>query len=89
MNSIIAIDENGDEITFFILDTITHNSTTYVLASESDVSDGEDDDFSDATILKEKTADNDYITYTFIDNDDEFFEVMSLFNENNNDYDLM
>ena len=81
-NEIKVTLDDGSEITCFILDTIEHNNINYILVVE------EDEDSDEATIMKEIKMDDDYVTYEFIESDDEFNTIIELFNDND-DYSLL
>ena len=82
-NIITAIDENGEEIDMFILDSAIYKDVMYVLAVEDNEDEMEDEDeIVDATILKQVVSGDDYITYAFVEDDEEFEKVMEMFEEN-------
>lgn len=84
MNKVSAINDQGNEEEFIILDSIVFNNTIYVIASEDE---DDDSDELEATILKQIKTEDDYITYSFIEDEEEFNLVMSKFDENE-DYDI-
>ena|GEM_PF-1237443 len=80
---ITALDENGNDIEFIILDTIEYNNVAYLLVVESEFA---DNDEIETVILKETKEDVDvngieYSNYSFIEDENEFNEVVKLFQD--------
>lgn len=80
---VTALDENNNEIIFTILDNLTLNNEIYVIVTEEDENNNE----IKATILKQIKNENNYITYSFIENEKEFIFVMEKFRQND-EYDI-
>lgn len=78
---ITLLGEDGEEITFYVIEETIVTGVKYMLATDSD------DDEADAYILKEVTSDDDEVTYEFVEDDDEFDGVAKLFKELVNDED--
>ena len=76
-------DETEEEIEFVIIDRKQMNGTEYILVVESK---NADDDEADASILKVSSETNDDITYSVIEDDDEFNAAVALFESD--DYDV-
>ncbi len=76
-------DETEEEIEFVIIDRKQMNGTEYILVVESK---NADDDEADASILKVASETNDDITYSVIEDDDEFNAAVALFESD--DYDV-
>lgn len=82
---ITIIDENGDEIECFVIDTVEHNGANYLLIIDSE--DAEDDE-PEAMVLKEVSTTDDDVIYEPVENDDEYSKIISLFAESSSDYDI-
>lgn len=82
-NKITAIDDNNNKIEFIVIDSLIVNDNIYIVATEN-----EDDTEIEATILKEIKIEGDYITYSFIEDEIEFDEVMEVLNQKD-DYDFI
>ena len=87
LDVITAKDENGNDTEFVILDTIEHNNSVYLLVVENN---SFEDEEAEATILKEvkEITNSEFLTYTLIENDDEFNEIIEQFQNNNDEYSL-
>lgn len=83
LESIVMIDDAGDDIEFMIIDTLLFDGNRYILVVEKDDLDEEE---PEAVILKELEDTKEDITYVRVE--DEFEEVAKLFTKNNKDYDL-
>ncbi|MEA4972054.1 hypothetical protein SDC9_70530 [bioreactor metagenome] len=70
-------DETGEEIEFVVIDRKNCNGTEYILVIESK---NIDDDEAEAAILKVVGESEEDITYSVINDDDEFDAVAALFN---------
>ena len=77
------LDETGEEIEFVVVDRKEHNGAEYILVVESkDI----DDDEAEAAILKVVNESEEDITYSVIEDDDEFEAAAGLFESD--DYDV-
>ena len=81
-NKIIAIDDDGAEIELFIMDSVIYRDTMYVIAISEEDDEDDSEDVIDATLLKQVKSEEDYITYSFVEDDEEFNTVMAMFEEN-------
>ena len=86
MEQIIFDSENGEQTPFFVIEETTINEVHYLLVSDEDpdTSDGE----GEASILKCVSTDDDEETYEFVEEDDEWDAVLSVFKELVDDLDL-
>ena len=76
-------DETGEEIEFVVVDRKEHNGAEYILVVESkDIYDDE----AEAAILKVVNESEEDITYSVIEDDDEFEAAAGLFESD--DYDV-
>lgn len=85
---ITALDDEGNEVDMFIMDSVIYRDVMYVLAVEDSEEELADDEILDATILKQVTSEGNYITYAFVEDDEEFSKVMDMF-EANDEYELL
>ncbi len=69
-------DETGEEIEFVVIDRKNYKGTEYILVIESK---NIDDDEAEAAILKVVGESEEEITYSVIDDDEEFETVAELF----------
>jgi len=92
-SSFIMTDEEGNEVEFFIVDEIEDNGVTYLLLTDSafdedeDVADDEEDE-SEAIILKEVPGEGDEAVYEVIEDDAEFERIAEIFAQRSEDYDI-
>ena len=77
MEPIYLPDEDGNEIKLFVVEETQLSGIKYLLVCESD---NEEED-SDAYILKEVSVDGDDVVYEFVEDDVEFDAVAKLFEE--------
>ena len=77
MEPIYLPDEDGNEIKLFVVEETQLSGIKYLLVCESD---NEEED-SDAYILKEVSVDGDDVVYEFVEDDVEFDAVAKLFDE--------
>ena len=86
MEQIIFDSENGEQTPLFVIEETTINEVHYLLVSDEDpdTSDGE----GEASILKCVSTDDDEETYEFVEEDDEWDAVLSVFKELVDDLDL-
>lgn len=76
-------DETGEEIEFVVIDRRNYNGIEYILVIEGK---NIDDDEAEAAVLKVVGESEEEITYSVIDDDDEFEAVAALFDSD--DYDV-
>ncbi len=76
-------DENGEEISFSIIDQVACGGERYLLVVETEML---DDDETDAVILKEASINTDDVTYELVEDDAEFDRVADLFACKGEDY---
>ena len=72
---IVLVGDDGEEINFYVIEETIVTGVKYMLATDSDA------DEADAYILKEVKADDENVTYEFVEDDDEFDAVAKLFKE--------
>ena len=77
MEPIYLPDEDGNQIKLFVVEETQLSGIKYLLVCESD--DEEED--SDAYILKEVSVEGDDVVYEFVEDDVEFDAVAKLFDE--------
>ena len=77
MEPIYLPDEDGNQIKLFVVEETQLSGIKYLLVCESD---NEEED-SDAYILKEVSVDGDDVVYEFVEDDVEFDAVAKLFDE--------
>lgn len=77
MEPIYLPDEDGNQIKLFVVEETQLSGIKYLLVCESE---NEDED-SDAYILKEVSVEGDDIVYEFVEDDVEFDAVAKLFDE--------
>ncbi len=80
MEKIILDSEEGEEISFFVIDETKLNGVQYLLVSEQDPDNSEDEE-GDATIMKCVTEEGDDCVYEFVTDDAEWDAVISVFSE--------
>lgn len=78
-------DENGIETEFVIIDNIASGGNRYLLVMESNLMDEEE---ADAIILKEIAISADDVTYEWVEEDEEFERISTLFAEREGEYDV-
>lgn len=79
-DTILMIDEEGEETEFAVIDHVSCGADHYLLVVESELL---DDDETDAIILKEiPSANEDEVTYILVEDDAEFAKVADLFSQN-------
>ncbi len=86
MEQIIFDSENGEQIPFFVIEETTLNEVHYLLVSDEDP-DAVDSE-GEASILKCVSAGDDEETYEFVEDEDEWNAVLSVFKELIDDLDL-
>ena len=77
MEPIYLPDEDGNQIKLFVVEETQLSGVKYLLVCESD----DENEDSDAYILKEVSTDGDDIVYEFVEDDVEFDAVANLFDE--------
>ena len=77
MEPIYLPDEDGNQIKLFVVEETQLSGVKYLLVCESD----DENEDSDAYILKEVSTDGDDIVYEFVEDDVEFDAVAKLFEE--------
>lgn len=75
MEQITFVTEDGENISFFVLEETTVSGNKYLLVCE------DEDGDSEAYILKELHEENDEIVYEMVEDDVEFEAVAKLFEE--------
>ncbi|MCL1936256.1 MAG: DUF1292 domain-containing protein [Defluviitaleaceae bacterium] len=75
-NQITAITEDNKEVIFEVIDTAIYKDNMYMIVTENNIENGE------ATILKQIKSEENYITYSFVEEDEEFEKVMEIFMDN-------
>lgn len=80
MEKIILDSEEGEEISFFVIDETKLNGIQYLLVSEQDP-DTTDDEEGEATLIKCVTEEGDDFVYEFVTDDAEWDAVISVFSE--------
>ena len=78
---IIALDDDGNELNLLIMDSVIYRDTMYVIAIEDDETIDETEEAVEATILKQVKSEDNYITYSFLEDEEEFNTVMEMFEE--------
>lgn len=86
-NKIVALDDDGNEINLIIMDSVIYRDVMYVIAVEDTDELDDEDEVLDATILKQIKSEDNYITYSFLEDEKEFNTVMEMFEEND-DYEF-
>ncbi|MCR4673397.1 MAG: DUF1292 domain-containing protein [Lachnospiraceae bacterium] len=87
MEKIILDSEEGEEISFFVIDETKLNGTQYLLVSEQDPENTEDEE-GEATIIKCVMEEGDEFVYEFVEDDAEWDAVISVFSELLDDVDI-
>ena len=82
---ITMVDDEGDELEFFVINELVDNGVSYLLLIESEFADDEE---SDAIIFKMTSNDNDQPVYEEIEDDEEFERIAGLFAKDSDEYDL-
>ena len=82
--TVILTDEDGSEIEFAIIDTLSDDGKDYVLAVEVEML---DDEMAEAALFRKITEGED-IVYEIIEDDEEFDKVASLFQLAGDEYDV-
>lgn len=82
---IIMTDDDGEDVEFAIIDNIMYKNERYLLVVESSEL---DDDEATALILKETEISENDVTYSLVEDDNEFDKISELFAENDENYDL-
>lgn len=77
MEPIYLPGEDGNDIKLFVIEEATVSGNKYLLVCDSD----DENEDSDASILKEISTEGDDIIYEFVEDDVEFNAVAKLFEE--------
>lgn len=90
MEQIIMNSEEGDSLSFFVIEETKLNGTQYLLVSEQNPEETEEDDFEevDSTVLKCVSEDGEDAIYEFVEDDAEWDAVLSVFSELIEDIDI-
>ena len=83
--TVVMTGDEGETVSFAIIDNVTYNNQRYLLVIETECMDDEE---SAATLLKEVGMDAENITYALVEDDEEFDRVAELFAENDGAYDV-
>jgi len=83
--TVVMTGDEGDTISFSIIDNVVYNGQRYLLVIETEYMDDEE---SAATVLKEVGMDAENVTYALVEDDAEFDRVAELFAENDGAYDI-
>jgi uncharacterized protein YrzB (UPF0473 family) len=84
---ITMLDDEGNEVSFVVADSIEHNGVNYILVLEMEAYDDENEE-ADAMVLKVVSEKGSDVLYEEIENDDEFDIVVQLFRRDNDDYEI-
>ena len=77
MEKIILSGADGEDLEFFVLEETQLSGIKYLLVCDSE----DENEDSDATILKAVTEDEESVVYEFVEDDVEFEAVAKLFEE--------
>ncbi|MCR4567289.1 MAG: DUF1292 domain-containing protein [Pseudobutyrivibrio sp.] len=77
MEKIVLSGADGEDLEFFVLEETQLSGIKYLLVCDSE----DENEDSEATILKEVTEEGDSVVYEFVENDVEFDAVAKLFEE--------
>ncbi|MCR4797081.1 MAG: DUF1292 domain-containing protein [Lachnospiraceae bacterium] len=80
MEKIAFESEEGEVLSFFVIEETKLNGTRYLMVSEQDPDLSEDVE-GDATILKCVASDDEEETYEFVEDDAEWDALLSVFQE--------
>jgi putative Holliday junction resolvase len=85
IDTVVMLDDDGNETVFVILDGAEYNGATYLLVVE-ETEDGEEGEESEASILKEVRQEGEEAVYEFVDDEAEFNMAAQLFRSSGDDY---
>ncbi len=87
---VTMMDDDGEEIEFSIIDNVTSGSDRYLLVVETEMldEDEDEDDASEALILKEISINSDDVTYELLEDDAEFDRIAELFAKKGDEYEV-
>lgn len=90
MEQITMNSEEGDSLSFFVIEETKLNGTQYLLVSEQNPEETEDDELEevDSTVLKCVSEDDEDAIYEFVEDDAEWDAVLSVFSELLEDIDI-
>lgn len=81
-NTILCLDEDGNEIQLLVLEQTTLAGINYLLVADSMEDDGI------VLIMKEINLEDDYVSYEVVDDDEELKIISSIFNELVDDFEV-
>ncbi|MCI5623065.1 MULTISPECIES: DUF1292 domain-containing protein [Anaerostipes] len=81
-NTILCLDEDGNEIQLLVLEQTTLAGINYLLVADSMEDDGI------VLIMKEISLEDDYVSYEVVDDDEELKIISSIFNELVDDFEV-
>ena len=81
-NTILCLDEDGNEIQLLVLEQTTLAGINYLLVADSMEDDGI------VLIMKEISLEDDYVSYEVVDDDEELKIIYSIFNELVDDFEV-
>ncbi|OLR58329.1 hypothetical protein BHF70_01030 [Anaerostipes sp. 494a] len=81
-NTILCLDEDGNEIQLLVLEQTTLAGINYLLVADSMEDDGI------VLIMKEISLEDDYASYEVVDDDEELKIISSIFNELVDDFEV-
>jgi len=84
METVVMTDENGNDVSFFIIDEVEYNGNSYLLLVEEEQADDEE---ADAVIFKQVASEGDEFVYEAL-NDEEFAAVAKLLSARLDDYEI-
>ena len=87
MEQIIFNSEDGEELSFFVIEETTIGGIRYLLVSDEDPQTPTEEE-KDATILKCVSSGDEEDVYEFVEDDDEWDAVLPVFEELMDDFDL-
>jgi len=83
--SIMMTDEDGVEREFIVIASVSTKDANYILVADKERL----DDDGEAVILREVSAEGDEHVYEIIEDDTEFEQAVALFQNSNEDYELL
>ena len=86
IESVVFVDEDGNDLEFYILDVVEYKNNIYLLVVDN--IDEDDDEVAEATILKEIEVEEDDFVYEMVEDDEEFNQVAEVFDRYSEDYEL-
>ena len=91
MEQIIMNSEEGDSLSFFVIEETKLNGTQYLLVSEQNPDETEESDVEEvgSTILKCVSEEGEEAVFEFVEDDAEWDAVLSVFSELLEDIDIV